>query len=66
MLAFTGGIVAASVPPRTNRACTSQWRAQLRVIGSGLLLLSALWHPARAHVDRLFPEGLRQRLPPLR
>ena len=36
------------------------------VIGSGLLLLSALWHPARAHVDRLFPEGLRQRLPPLR
>ncbi len=36
------------------------------VIGSGLLLLSAFWHPARAHVVRLFPASLRRRLPPLR
>jgi hypothetical protein len=36
------------------------------VIGSGLLLLSAFWHPARAHVVGRLPQGLRQRLPPLR
>jgi hypothetical protein len=36
------------------------------VIGSGLLLLSAFWHPARAHVVRLFPQSLQRRLPPLR
>ncbi len=36
------------------------------VIGSGLLLLSAFWHPARAHVIKLLPQGLQQRLPPLR
>lgn len=36
------------------------------VIGSGLLLLSAFWHPARAYVVGLLPQRLRQRLPPLR
>jgi len=36
------------------------------VIGSGLLLLSAFWHPARAHVVGLLPTALRQHLPPLR
>jgi len=33
------------------------------VIGSALLLLSALWHRARAGVVRLLPEGLQARLP---
>ncbi|MEP6942125.1 MAG: hypothetical protein ABI981_04280 [Betaproteobacteria bacterium] len=36
------------------------------VIGSGLLMLSAFWHPARAQVVRLLPAALRQRLPALR
>ncbi|HEY1460585.1 MAG TPA: hypothetical protein VGH59_11090 [Casimicrobiaceae bacterium] len=36
------------------------------VIGSGLLLLSAFWHPARARAIGFFPDGLRHRLPPLR
>ena len=33
------------------------------VIGSALLLLSALWHRVRAAVLTLFPAGLRARLP---
>jgi hypothetical protein len=33
------------------------------VIGSALLLLSALWHKARGGVVRLLPEGLQARLP---
>ncbi len=36
------------------------------VIGSGLLLLSAFWHPARVHVLKLLPAPLRERLPPPR
>ncbi len=36
------------------------------IIGSGLLLLSAFWHPARVRVLGLLPPGLRSRLPPLR
>ena len=36
------------------------------VIGSGLLLLSAFWHPARARIIRLLPKDLQRRLPPLR
>jgi MFS family permease len=35
------------------------------VIGSGLLLLSAFWHQARAAVVRPLPDGLRARLPNL-
>jgi hypothetical protein len=34
------------------------------VIGSGLLLLSAFWHPARRFVLRFVPDRLRQRLVP--
>jgi hypothetical protein len=36
------------------------------VIGSGLLLLSAFWHPARARVVSLLPQSVQRRLPPLR
>ena len=36
------------------------------VIGSGLLLLSAFWHPARAFVVGLFPPRMQERLAPLR
>ena len=36
------------------------------VIGSGLLLLSAFWHPVRAFVVGLFPPRMRERLAPLR
>lgn len=36
------------------------------VIGSALLLLSALWHDSRRHVLKLLPLAVRKRFPPLR
>jgi hypothetical protein len=36
------------------------------VIGSALLLLAALWQPARARVVTALPHGLQKRLPPVR
>ena len=35
------------------------------VIGSGLLLLSAFWHQARAAIVQRLPDGLQGRLPTL-
>ncbi len=34
------------------------------VVGSGLLLLSAFWHPMRRAVLRMVPMGIRARMPP--